>query len=69
MATTCNCCGYKSNEVKSGSGVSPTGTRIELKLTHISDLSRDLVQVISLSLYVHHSYFVCIGRRYYGIYM
>lgn len=45
MATTCNSCGYKSNEVKSGSGVSETGTRIKLKLTHISDLSRDIVQV------------------------
>jgi zinc finger protein len=45
MATTCSYCGYKSNEVKSGSGVSETGTRIKLKLAHISDLSRDLVQV------------------------
>ena len=45
MATTCDYCGNKSNEVKSGSGVSEFGTRIKLKLTQVSDLSRDLVQV------------------------
>ena len=45
MATTCTYCGYKSNEVKSGSGVSETGTQIKLNLTHVSDLSRDLIQV------------------------
>lgn len=44
MATTCDYCGNKSNEVKSGSGVSEFGTRIKLKLTQVSDLSRDLVQ-------------------------
>lgn len=45
MATACDYCGHKSNEVKSGSGVSEFGTRIKLKLTRVSDLSRDLIQV------------------------
>lgn len=45
MATACEYCGHKSNEVKSGSGVSEFGTRIKLKLTRVSDLSRDLIQV------------------------
>ena len=45
MATICSYCGYKCNEVKSGSGVSETGTRIKLKLTNLADLSRDLIQV------------------------
>ena len=45
MATSCDYCGYKSNEVKSGTGVSDRGTKITLKLTHISDLSRDILKV------------------------
>ena len=45
MATTCNYCGYRSNEVKSGSGVSETGTRIKLRIMNISDLNRDVVLV------------------------
>lgn len=48
MATTCNYCGYRSNEVKSGSGVSESGTRITLTLTHVSDLSRDVIKVGSM---------------------
>lgn len=45
MATSCDSCGYRSNEVKSGTGVSKTGTIIKLIITRLSDLSRDLVQV------------------------
>lgn len=45
MATACNSCGYKSNEVKSGTGVSELGTQIKLKITDPSDLSRDVLKV------------------------
>ena len=45
MATNCEYCGYRSNEVKSGSGVSEHGTRIKLRLTDPSDLSRDILKV------------------------
>lgn len=45
MATTCDYCGKKTNEVKSGAGISETGTRINLKLTDPSDLSRDILKV------------------------
>lgn len=45
MATACNSCGYKSNEVKSGTGVSEMGTQIKLKITDPSDLSRDVLKV------------------------
>ena len=45
MALTCDICGYRSNEVKSGAGVSPKGTRITLHLTDPSDLSRDTLKV------------------------
>ena len=45
MALTCDTCGYRSNEVKSGAGVSAKGTRITLHLTDPSDLSRDILKV------------------------
>lgn len=44
MALTCDACGYRSNEVKSGSGISETGTRITLRLTDPTDLSRDILK-------------------------
>lgn len=44
MATTCDICGYKSNEVKSGGAVSELGKKIELKLTCEDDLHRDVLK-------------------------
>ena len=48
MATTCGTCGYRDNEVKSGTGIADEGTKIELRLTDPSDLSRDILKVIAL---------------------
>jgi len=45
MATVCGACGKRDNEVKSGTGIEPTGTRITLHLTDPSDLSRDVLKV------------------------
>ena len=45
MATSCDYCGHKTNEVKSGGGIEPRGTRITLKITDPSDLSRDVLKV------------------------
>ena len=45
MATNCDACGYRDNEVKGGSGIAEKGTRITLKLTDITDLSRDVLKV------------------------
>ena len=50
MAANCEYCGHRSNEVKSGSGISEVGIRISLKLTNSSDLSRDVLKV-GLNLY------------------
>lgn len=44
MATTCDYCGYKSNEVKSGGAISPQGKRITLRITSEEDLSRDILK-------------------------
>ncbi|KAJ1964162.1 nucleolar zinc-finger protein, partial [Dispira parvispora] len=44
MSTTCDSCGYKSNEVKSGGAVSPQGRKITLKIEDSEDLSRDILK-------------------------
>lgn len=44
-STTCDTCGYKSNEFKQGGGAIPeTGRRLTLKVTSIEDLSRDVIK-------------------------
>jgi zinc finger protein len=44
MATVCDVCGKRDNEVKSGTGIEPKGTRITLHLTDPSDLNRDVLK-------------------------
>ncbi|XP_008211218.1 zinc finger protein ZPR1 [Nasonia vitripennis] len=44
MATVCDTCGHKTNEVKSGSGIEPHGVKIEVKVTGKEDFSRDLLK-------------------------
>lgn len=43
MATVCDSCGHKSNEVKSGTGIAEKGIRYQLKMTDASDLNRDIL--------------------------
>ena len=45
MATLCDSCGHKTNEVKSGGGIEPTGKKMTLKVETEEDLSRDLLKV------------------------
>jgi zinc finger protein ZPR1 len=52
MATTCDACGYKSNEVKSGGPISQKGKIIKLTLNHIDDLSRDILKSESCKLHI-----------------
>ena len=49
MATNCDACGLKENEVKGGTGIGEKGTQIKLKLTDITDLSRDILKVLITS--------------------
>ncbi|KAG0359541.1 hypothetical protein BGX24_005747, partial [Mortierella sp. AD032] len=44
MSTTCDECGYKSNEVKAGGPVSKFGKRIILKIEDLEDMSRDILK-------------------------
>nr|XP_012226271.1 PREDICTED: zinc finger protein ZPR1 isoform X1 [Linepithema humile] len=44
MATLCESCGHRTNEVKSGSGIEPQGVKIEVTITGKEDFSRDLLK-------------------------
>ena len=45
MATNCVGCGFKDNEVKSAAGIEEKGMRIELRMTDVADLTRDVLKV------------------------
>ncbi|EFN83895.1 zinc finger protein ZPR1 [Harpegnathos saltator] len=44
MATLCEYCGHRTNEVKSGSGIEDQGVRIEVTVTGKEDFGRDLLK-------------------------
>ncbi|XP_029159855.1 zinc finger protein ZPR1 [Nylanderia fulva] len=44
MATLCETCSHRTNEVKSGGGIEPQGVRIEVTITGKEDFSRDLLK-------------------------
>lgn len=50
MATTCDKCGTRTNEVKSGGGIEPRGILIEVDVNGREDHSRDVLKV-SLNIY------------------
>ncbi|NWI67364.1 ZPR1 protein, partial [Todus mexicanus] len=45
MATNCDSCGHRTNEVKSGGAIEAQGTRITLRITDPSDMTRDVLKV------------------------
>jgi zinc finger protein len=44
MATVCDRCGLKTNEVKSGGGIEEKGVKIEVKVASREDFSRDVLK-------------------------
>lgn len=44
MATVCDKCGSRDNEVKSGGGIEPLGVRLEVTIEEEVDLARDLLK-------------------------
>lgn len=46
MATCCDVCGCKTNEVKSGGGIEDKGVRFEVTIEGREDMSRDVLKVI-----------------------
>ncbi|KAK3522018.1 hypothetical protein QTP70_021385 [Hemibagrus guttatus] len=52
MATNCDSCGHRTNEVKSGGATEELGTRITLHITDPSDMSRDLLKSETCSVLI-----------------
>ena len=50
MATCCDVCGARTNEVKSGAGIAEKGVRISLRITYPIDMSRDILKSETCSL-------------------
>lgn len=44
MATVCESCGHRTNEVKSGGGIEPLGVKIEVTVAGKEDFTRDLLK-------------------------
>jgi len=44
MSTNCDSCGYRDNEVKSGSAIPPKGKKLTLRVEDAEDLSRDILK-------------------------
>nr|CAB3268061.1 zinc finger protein ZPR1 [Phallusia mammillata] len=52
MATDCEKCGHKTNEVKTAGGFEPKGKRITLQVKCIEDLSRDILKSTTCGLQI-----------------
>ncbi|XP_073833058.1 zinc finger protein Zpr1 [Musca autumnalis] len=52
MATVCDICGHKTNEVKSGSGIEDKGTRFEVRIECKEDLTRDVLKSETCNLLI-----------------
>lgn len=50
MATNCDSCGHRTNEVKSGGATEEQGTKITLHITDPSDMTRDVLKSETCSL-------------------
>ena len=68
MSTNCDACGYRDNEVKSGSAISEKGKKIILKVEDREDLSRDILKVRQKRPSMITNQFLCrakpVGFRY-----
>lgn len=52
MATVCDVCGCKTNEVKSGGGIEDKGTRFEVRIDSKEDLTRDVLKSETCNLLI-----------------
>lgn len=55
MATVCEACGVKTNEVKSGGGIEDKGVKFTVSIKDREDMSRDVLKVFLLLLILHLS--------------
>ena len=49
MATNCERCGHRDNEVKSGGGIEKKGRKMTLLIKSQDDMSRDVLKVGSVT--------------------
>ncbi|XP_073324326.1 zinc finger protein ZPR1 [Pagrus major] len=52
MATNCDSCGHRTNEVKSGGATEELGTKITLHITDPSDMTRDVLKSETCSIFI-----------------
>uniref|UniRef100_UPI0037E8D6FF zinc finger protein ZPR1 n=1 Tax=Semicossyphus pulcher TaxID=241346 RepID=UPI0037E8D6FF len=52
MATNCDSCGHRTNEVKSGGATEDLGTKITLNITDPSDMTRDVLKSETCSILI-----------------
>ncbi|XP_071350694.1 zinc finger protein ZPR1 [Trachinotus anak] len=52
MATNCDSCGHRTNEVKSGGATEELGTKISLHITDPSDMTRDVLKSETCSVII-----------------
>ncbi|GAA6216870.1 zinc finger protein ZPR1 [Lates japonicus] len=52
MATNCDTCGHRTNEVKSGGATEEVGTKITLHVTDASDMTRDVLKSETCSVII-----------------
>nr|CAG4646285.1 EOG090X06TU [Macrothrix elegans] len=52
MATSCDACGLRTNEVKSGAGIGEKGVKITLRVTDPIDMTRDVLKSETCSLFI-----------------
>lgn len=52
MATNCDNCGHKTNEVKSGGGIEELGVKITVKIHDRDDFSRDVLKSETCNIYI-----------------
>ena len=52
MATVCEVCGAKTNEVKAGGGIEAKGKKISLRVTDPTDMSRDVLKSETCSILI-----------------
>lgn len=57
MATTCESCGHRTNEVKSAGGIEEKGIRVEVKVRGSQDFSRDVLKVLFFILEILKSFY------------
>ncbi|CAG4970180.1 unnamed protein product [Colias eurytheme] len=50
MATVCEACGHRTNEVKSGGGIEEKGVKFEVKIATRDDFSRDILKSETCSM-------------------